>query len=81
MASFVAYMLRTNMSITGKSMMADPDIGHGPGTRDNPRIDNYHLDHAHRTAIFYGRRASTVVSGGLWWSDWKLVSGLWMGIS
>ncbi|GAG22918.1 unnamed protein product, partial [marine sediment metagenome] len=47
--------------------MGDPDIGHGPGTRDDPRIDGVHPDDARRAAISCWRRASTFVSGGLWW--------------
>jgi len=61
--------------------MGNLDIGHGPGTRDNPRINDLHPCHTHRTAISYGNRTGTVVSGDLWRNDWKLVSGLWMGIS
>ena len=45
--------------------MGDPDIGHGPGTRDNPRIDDADPDDARRAAISGWRRASTFVSGNL----------------
>lgn len=61
--------------------MENPDIGHRPGTRDSTGIDDFHTNHTYPTAISYGCRAGTAVSGGLWRSDWQMVSGPGMGIS
>ena len=128
MASFVAYMLRTNMSIAGESIMADVGLskiqlgmvlsafawgyaifqfpggvfGNRVGSRRSLTLiallwgiltlvtglvpGTTYASTFFILITFIGLRflmgvASAIVSGGLWWNDWQLVSSLRMGIS